>query len=149
MTKEQLQNLLHSLHLEYDSAPTFIHVFYQDEQGLINNFSISVQHARQKDYRPMGAGQLAELMEREYPATRGARILAVEHPHKGLQRWLDTLEVCHMLHVTARALSRWSQAGFLHPSRLGRRNYYRAEEIEAFLQSNILQDNGRLDRKGS
>lgn len=149
MTKEQLKQILEALHLEYESKPTLIYVFYQTDEGLINNFSISVKRARQRNRQPMTQEQLAALMEREYPATRQGRILAVEHPDEGLTRWMDTHEVCERLNTTARTLRRWAQCGYIHPSRLGRRNYYDAADVEALLRSNIIQPNGRMDTTGT
>lgn len=139
---------MRQLHLEYDGAPSLIYVFYQDDQGFINNFSINIQHARQRNHKPMTAAQLADLMHGQYPATRGGRLLGIEHPRQGLTRWMDTAEVCQRLHTTRRSLHRWAAAGLVHPSQLGHRNYYDAAEIEALFQSNILQDNGRIDKTG-
>ena len=149
MTKEQLKQILEALHLEYESKPTLIYVFYQTDEGLINNFSISVKRARQRNRQPMTPSQLAALMEREYPATRQGKILAVEHPDEGLTRWMDTKEVCDLLRTTPRSLRRWAQKGLLHPSHTGSRNYYDAADVEALLRSNIIQPNGRMDTTGT
>lgn len=131
--------------MEYSTPPSLIYVFYQTDDGLINNFSISLRHARQRNRRPMTEAQLASLMEREYPATRRGQILAVEHPEKGLTRWIDTNEVCRLLHTTPRSLLRWARKGLVHPSRMVNRNYYDAEEIDNLLRSNIIQPNGKVD----
>ena len=109
MTKEQLQQILQELHLEYFEAPSLVYVFYQTDDGLVNNFSISVRRARQRNRQPMTAAQLADLMQREYPATRQARLLAVEHPREGLTRWLDSAEVCRLLHTTRQTVNRWAK----------------------------------------
>lgn len=148
MTKEQLKQILQELHLEFDNKPSLIYVFYQTDDGLVNNFSISVKRARQRNRKPMTEAQLAALMEREYPATRRSTLLAVEHPDEGLTRWLDTAEVCQKLHTTRRTLHRWVLRGLLHPSRMTGHNYYDASEIDALLRSNIIQENGRLDQQG-
>lgn len=149
MTIEQLKEIMHQLHLDYDAQPSLVYVFYQTDDGLVNNFSISVQHARQRNRKPMTAAQLADLMQREYPVTRQARLLAVEHPREGLTRWLDSAEVCRLLHTTRQTVNRWAQRGLLHPARLGNRNYYDAAEVDALLHSHVIQDNGRLDTQGS
>ena len=148
MTLDQLKEILHHLHLDFDATPTLLYVFYQTDDGLINNFSISVRHARQRNRKPLTEQQLLEIMESEYPATRRARLLAVEHPKQGLSQWLDTVEVCERLHTSPRSLGRWVKRGLLHPSHLGNRNFYSADEVERLLQSNIIQENGRLDLGG-
>lgn len=149
MTIEQLKDIMHQLHLDYDAAPGLIYVFYQTPDGLVNNFSIHVHHARQANRRPMGPEELADLMLRQYPATREGRLLAVEHPQQGLSRWAETADICRRLHTTRRTLYRWREQGLLHPSRLGNRLYYDLDEVDAVLRSNIIQENGRLDKSGS
>ena len=148
MTIEQLKEIMHQLHLDYDAQPGLVYVFYQTPDGLVNNFSIHVHHARQDNRRPMGVEQLAALMEREYPATRQGRVIAVEHPQQGLTRWIDTADLCRRLHTTRRTLYRWRTRGLLHPSLMGNRLYYDIDEVETLLRSNILQENGRLDKTG-
>lgn len=149
MTIEQLQEIMRDLHLEFDATPTLVYVFYQTDDGLINNFSISVQRARQRNRQPMTDAQLADLMQREYPATRQSRILAVERPSQPLTRWLDTHEVCRRLHTTSRTLRRWTQQGLLHPSRTSNRCFYDADEIDELIRSNVIQPNGRVDHQGT
>lgn len=149
MTNEQLKEILSQLHLEFDTVPSLIYVFYQTDDGLVNNFSISLRRARNKDRRPMDANRLAELMQCQYPATREARLLAVEHPKEGLTQWIDSSDVCQRLHTTPRTLQRWRRQGLLHPARMGRRIFYDEAEVDALLRSNIIQDNHRLDKSGS
>ena len=148
MTTEQLQEILRELQLETHATAGLIHVFYQTDDGRVNNFSISVHCAHDRRGRAMSAADLTALMQREYPDTRQARLLAVEHPRKGLGEWLDTHDVCQRLRVCPRTLRRWTLRGHLHPARLGRRVYYDAAEVDALLRSNIIQDNGRLDKVG-
>lgn len=149
MTIKQLKEIMHQLHLDYDAQPSLVYVFYQTDDGLVNNFSISVQHARQRNRQPMTAAQLADLMQREYPATRQARLLAVEHPQQGLTRWIDTADLCKQIHTTRRTLFRWRSQGLLHPSLMGNRLYYDLDEVEALLRSNVIQENGRADILGT
>ena len=148
MTIEQLKDIMHRLHLDYDAAPGLVYVFYQTPDGLVNNFSIHVHHARQANRRPMGPEELADLMQAQYPATRQGRIMAVEHPKQGLTRWVETADLCGRLHTTRRTLYRWREQGLLHPARLGNRLYYDLDEVEAFIRSNMVQENGRLDHTG-
>ncbi|MBR4505506.1 MAG: helix-turn-helix domain-containing protein [Bacteroidales bacterium] len=148
MTIEELRDIMHQLKLDFDSTPQLVYVFYQTPDGLVNNFSINIQHARQRNRKPMTDQQLADLMQRQYPASRGSRLMAVERPDS-LSRWLDSAEVCQKLNTTRQTISRWARRGLLHPSRIGRYNYYDAAEVEALLRSNIIQDNGRLDQTGT
>ncbi len=148
MTIEELRQVLHQLHLDYDADPQLIYVFYQTPDGLVNNFSISMQHARQRNRQPMTQTQLADLME-QYPAAADSKIVAVEHPTHGLTRWIDSAEVCTRLNVCPHTLRRWVKMDRLHPAHLGKRIYYDPDEVEAFLRSNMRQENGRLDRVGT
>ena len=136
------------LHLDADARPQLIYLFYVDDRGLVNNLSISLHSARQRNRHPMTAAQLAALMQ-QYPAARDTRLLAIEHPQQGLTQWLDTDEVCQRLHICRQTLHRWSRRGLLHPSRMGHRHYFDAAEVDALLRSNIIQPNGRLDLTGS
>lgn len=148
MTIDELRQIMHQLKLDFDSDPQLIYVFYQTPEGLINNISISVQHARQSNRRPLTDGQLADMVHGEYPSTRDGRLLAVERPD-GLTQWLDTAEVCQRLNTTRQTVNRWARQGLLHAARMGRRNFFDAAEIDALMRSNIIQENGRIDKKGS
>ena len=145
MTTEEIHDILHTLQLDSEGEPTLIYLFYQTPDGRVNNLTISLQSARQRNNRPMTDRQLVELMAKYPDAARG-RLLAIERPDQPLSHWLDTAEVCRRLHTTRQSLHRWVQQGFLHPAHLGSRVYYDANEIDAFLRSNQLQPNGRLDR---
>ena len=43
MTKEELQEILHDLELDYEAEPTLIYLFYVTPEGKVNNFSISMR----------------------------------------------------------------------------------------------------------
>ncbi len=148
MTIEDLRNIMHQLKLDFDCEPQLIYVFYQTPDGLVNNFSINIRHARQRNRKPMTVQQLADLMQQQYPACRGSRLLAIERPDS-LTHWIDTAEVAKRLKVSPQTVNSWGRKGLLHPSRLGRKNYYDAAEVEKLLRSNIIQDNGRIDKKGA
>ena len=148
MTIEELRHIMHQLQLDFDATPRLIYVFYQNDKGLVNNFTISLQAARQRNRRPMTAEQIAAVMQ-QYPDARNAQLIAVEHPTQGLTQWMDTPEVCQKLHTTRQTLSRWTKQGLLHPARLGHRLYFDAGEIDSVLRSNIIQPNGRLDKTGT
>ena len=147
MKKEELEDLLHVLGLDYEAEASLIYLFYTTPDGLVNNFSINIRHARQRNRKPMTVQQLADLMQQQYPASRGSRLLAVERPDSRTH-WIDTAEVAKRLKVSPQTVNSWGRKGLLHPSRLGRKNYYDAAEVEKLLRSNIIQDNGRMDKTG-
>ena len=148
MTIDELRQIMHQLKLDFDSDPQLIYVFYKTSDGLVNNFSISIQHARQRNRRAMTDQQLADLMQCQYPATRDSSLIAVERP-TSLTHWLDTSEVCRQLNVSRHTLYRWDKQGLLHPAVMRNRRFYDAAEVDAVLRSNSIQENGRLDKKGS
>ena len=112
MTIEELREILHRLHLDGDARPQLIYLFYQTDDGLVNNLTISLRSARQRNRRPMTQQQLAGLME-QYPDASGGKLLAVEHPAEGLTRWIDATDVCQRLHTSRQTLRRWVARGLL------------------------------------
>lgn len=148
MTKEQLKNILEALHLDYDARPWLVYVFYETDDGLINNLSVNIRHGRCRRPRKMSDRQLAELMQ-QYPDAAGSRILAIERPEQGLTQWMDAAETCKRLRTSRRTLRRWAQNGLVHPSKLGNRLYFDPAEVEHLLRSNMVQQNGRADVMGS
>lgn len=148
MTIEQLRKILEEMNIDFEPRPSQIYIFYETPDGLVNNLSISVRRAKRRDGRRMNQHELMGLME-GYPDARDGKVIAVEHPDKGLTRWLDTNDVCRQLHTCPHTLRNWVRRGLLHPSRVGRANYYSADEIDRLLRSNIIQENGRIDKMGN
>lgn len=143
MNIQKLRKLLLELNLDTEVRPNLIYVFYMNEGGVINSFSISASRAKTFQRRFMNDAELVEVMQ-GYPDAKNARILAVERPDKGLTRWMEQHDVCHRLKTSRHSLYRWRRRGLLHPSRLGNRLYYDAEEVERLLVSNIIDENGRI-----
>lgn len=144
MTKEALQEILHVLDLDYETEPTLVYLFYETPDGRVNNFSISVRQGGK-----MSRKKLEELMRREYPATREGRVLAMEKPTdwKPMVEWLDTVEVCRLLHISRKTLWKWAKARLLTPSKVNNgKVYYDRSEIDRLLRSNAIDENGRLDK---
>lgn len=148
MTTQELKNILRALDIEYNPGPRLIYVFYQTDDGLVNNLSVSIRHGRSRRPKELGDNQLAELMQ-QYPDAADSRILAIERPEKGLTLWMDADQVCRRLDTSRRTLGRWVAAGLLHPSRMGNRLYFDPDEIERLIRSHIIQPNGRADLRGS
>lgn len=143
MTREELEEVLRALEIDVDAPADHVYVFYAHADGRVDNFSLGVTPGGR-----MSDAAVERLMRREYPSTRDGRVLAVERPdwRSAEQRWLDTTEVCNMLHVSDRTLRSWRREGYLKGRFIGGRVYYRYVEIVALLESNALQENGRLDR---
>ena len=80
------------------------------------------------------------------PAAHNAKVLAVERPGKQPVEWLDATDVCRLLGISRQTLRRWMALGVLHGARVGKRYYFECEAIDAFVRSNMMQENGRLDR---
>mgnify|MGYP002622537679 CR=1 FL=1 len=145
MTIEELRQIMHQLHLDCDAEPTLVYIFYETADGLVNNLTLTLRHGRNSRRQPPSAAQLDALLQ-QYPAAREGKVLAVEHPRHGLTRWLDTDEVCQRLHICRQTLLRWYKRGLLHPAVMGHRHYFDADEVDALLRSNVIQENGRLDK---
>lgn len=124
---------------------TLIHIFYRRADGTVNNLSISQRRAKTESGRMMNDEELCALME-GYPDTRGAQVLAVDRPGRDRREWIDRAEAMQMLHTSVRTLQRWADEGLLRPSRLHGKVYYDRREVDALLQSNLIEENGRIDR---
>lgn len=146
-TLEEIRNLMHQLGLDKEEPVTLAYIFYQTADGAVNNLSVSLHSGHRQGRRPLSDSQLVDIME-GYPAAAGAKIVAIEHPQRGLTQWLDASDVCRQLHTSRQTLRRWVHRGLLHPSRLSRRLYFDPAEVERVLRSNVIQENGRLDRAG-
>lgn len=143
MTKEEMQEILRDLELDYEAEPTLIYLFYVTPDGKVNNFSISLRRGGHLSDR-----QLERLMRREYPATRQGAVIHTERPGwLSRTEWMDVTEVCNMLHISERTLRTWTTKGLFHPSTIdgGRKLYFKREEIDRVLESNAVQENGRID----
>lgn len=141
---EELQDVLHQLGLDYEAEATLMYVFFERSDGRIDNFSLSLRRGR-----TMSDGEVAAAMRREYPSTRGCTVVGVERPdgpgHEA--KWLDTLDVCRMLHVSDRSLRNWRQKGYLKAYTMDNgKVYYRRSDIDRLLTDNALQENGRMDK---
>ena len=148
MTKEALQEILHVLELDYEAEPTLVYVFYALPDGRVDNFSISVHSGRS-----MTDNEIVNIMRREYPATRDAKVISVERPEQQppkprKEEWLDANEVCKMLHISRRTLKRWTDRGLFIASQMGDRLYYSRDEIDRALRANIISESGRVDTIG-
>lgn len=141
MTKQEIENLLHVLGLDYEAEPSLIYVFYATADGRIDNFSISVRRGRS-----MSDEEITGLMAHEYPATRGGRIVGIERQEGRFVEWLDHIDVCRMLKISYRTLQRLVKRGVLKPMRIGRRMYFDHREIDCAIRANMIQENGRVDK---
>ena len=142
MTTEELQDILHVLGLDYEAEANQIYVFYVLPDGRVDNFSLTVRRGAR-----MSDTDIVQMMRREYPATRQGRVMSVERPEwrPAKDEWLDTADVCAMLKVSDRTLRRWCKKGYLKPRYTDRKVYFSRNEIDALINSNAIQENGKLD----
>ena len=148
MTKDELQELLQELGLDYEAEANQVYVFYVTRDGLVHNFSLNVRRGT-----GMSDDEVVGLMRSEYPSTREGRVLTVERPVGGehnaraveYDEWLDVSDACRLLKIGRATLYRWMSRGVFHASHVGSRTYFSRSEIERILRENIIQENGRID----
>lgn len=150
MTKDELENALHLLGLDYEPEANQIYVFYVHADGRVDNFSLSVRRGS-----GMSDNEILTLMRSQYPATRQGRVVAVERP-RGIHHfdqvrrdWVDVNTVCQMLGVSRKTLRKWTNAGLFHASHVGDRIYYERAGVERVMRANLVQENGRIDSVGA
>ena len=149
MTKDELQELLRQLGLDYSAEANQIYVFYVHPDGRVDNFSVSVRRGTS-----MSDGEIRGRMRREYPASRDGAVLGVErpegisHPEAAPRDWVEVSEACRLLGISRKTIRRWTQRGVFASSRIGGRLYYDRADIDRAIADNLVQENGRLDTKG-
>lgn len=147
MTKEELEDVLHVLGLDYEPEANQIYVFYVRHDGRVDNFSLNVRHGKD-----MSDNEILALMRNEYPAARQAQVMALERPDnmrrfEQVQRdWVDVNTVCKMLDVSRKTLRKWTSKGLFAASRIDDRIFYERAEIDRVMRANIIQENGRIDK---
>ena len=57
------------------------------------------------------------------------------------EKWLDKQEVLQMLHISERTLQRWRSDGLMPYSPIGRKHYYREEDVMQLLEKNFKRRN--------
>jgi len=50
--------------------------------------------------------------------------------------WMDNQDVCELLHISKRTLQHYRDSGKLPFSQIGAKIYYKASDIDTFLQNN-------------
>lgn len=60
--------------------------------------------------------------------------------------WIDSSEVIQLLKISYNTLMRLTRSGILPKSKLGHRNYYRRSIIIKILNSNMITEDGHIDR---
>ena len=53
--------------------------------------------------------------------------------------WMDNQDVCELLHISKRTLQHYRDTGKLPFSQIGAKIYYKASDIDDFLQSHYLK----------
>jgi MerR family transcriptional regulator, repressor of the yfmOP operon len=55
--------------------------------------------------------------------------------------WLSADEVCHLLRISKRTLSNYRTNGVLPFSQIGRKIYYKASDIDDYLENHYIKAN--------
>lgn len=145
LTKQELEDILHLLGLDYEAEANQIYVFYVLPDGRVDNFSLSLKRGKR-----MSDDDIVGLMKREYPASREGTVLTVERPEhhsSGTDEWLDIADVCQRLHITSRTLRNWRKAGMLRQYCIGGKIYFRRTEVDSMISANVVSEQGKLDKK--
>lgn len=58
------------------------------------------------------------------------------------ENWLDNQDVCQLLHISKRTLQHYRDNGLLPFSQIGAKIYYKASDIEDFLQQHYQRGSG-------
>jgi hypothetical protein len=64
-----------------------------------------------------------------------AKMLCNRHNEKGMSKWYDNQDVCMILKISPRTLQTLRDKGALPHSRLCRKLYYKAEDVENFIST--------------
>lgn len=62
--------------------------------------------------------------------------LCHKHQSKSMNDWLDNQDVCLLLNISPRTLQSYRDMGKISFSQINHKIYYKASDIEKFLQSN-------------
>jgi excisionase family DNA binding protein len=54
-------------------------------------------------------------------------------------KWLSSEEVCHLLMISKRSLQTYRDRGILPFAQIGRKIYYKATDIEAYLEAHYIK----------
>ena len=52
--------------------------------------------------------------------------------------WLESPDICQMLHISKRTLSHYRESGLIPYSKMGGKVYYRLSDIENFLAAHLV-----------
>jgi MerR family transcriptional regulator, repressor of the yfmOP operon len=58
-----------------------------------------------------------------------------------LNTWLSSDEVCHLLRISKRCLQNYRTIGLIPYSQIGRKIYYKASDIDEYLESHYIKAN--------
>lgn len=67
-----------------------------------------------------------------------AKVRKLTERNTGLKTWLDNEDVCRMLNISKRTLQSYRDSGKLAFSQINHKIYYKPEDVEAFLQQNLI-----------
>jgi excisionase family DNA binding protein len=60
-----------------------------------------------------------------------------------VKKWLSSEEVCHLLMISKRTLQTYRDRGILPFAQIGRKIYYKASDIEEYLDQHYIKTNNQ------
>jgi len=65
-------------------------------------------------------------------------LVRLQDPKRELSKsWIDTYDVCHVLNISRRTLSKYLSEGKLPYSKIEGKNFFKLEDVEKFLLDNF------------
>ncbi|THF53140.1 helix-turn-helix domain-containing protein [Flavobacterium supellecticarium] len=83
--------------------------------------------------------QIVDALCREIREVSGL-VREITAPHRALQqtsKWLDQQEVCQLLGVSKRTLQTYRAKGVLRATRINRKNFFKAVDVEKLMQTKL------------
>jgi MerR family transcriptional regulator, repressor of the yfmOP operon len=64
-------------------------------------------------------------------------------------KWLNSEEVCHLLMISKRTLQSYRDRGILPFAQIGRKIYYKASDIDEYLDAHYIKSRYQQERRAS
>lgn len=77
-------------------------------------------------------GALQEMYKQLKEITQQYKRLSLQ------KEWLDNQDVCLLLRIDKRTLQTYKSKGILNCSKINRKNYFKASEVQALLKNNTI-----------
>lgn len=75
-------------------------------------------------------------------------LVKLQDPKKQLSKeWIDTYDVCHVLNISRRTLTKYLSQGRLNYSKIEGKNFFKLQDVEQFLLENFGKHIGSRKNK--